>query len=71
MNYISESDISTLYTSKYMALVNVGDRQTDRQTRKIHLPSTLMKILSLYKNTYIMNTCTLLLHLLYNSVYHL
>lgn len=67
MNHISESDISTLYTSKYMALVNVGDRQT----RKIHLPSILMKILSLYKNTYIMNTCTLLLHLLYNSVYHL
>lgn len=45
--------------------------ETDRQTRKIHLPSILMKILSLYKNTYIMNTCTLLLHLLYNSVYHL
>lgn len=67
MNHSSESDISTLYTSKYMALVNVGDRQT----RKIHLPSILMKILSLYKNTYIMNTCTLLLHLLYNSVYHL
>lgn len=45
--------------------------ETDRQTRKIHLPSILMKILSLYKNTYIMNTCTLLMHLLYNSVYHL
>lgn len=45
--------------------------ETDRQTRKIHLPSILMKILSLYKNTYIMNTCTLLLHLLYNSMYHL
>lgn len=45
--------------------------ETDRQTRKIHLPSILMKILSLYKNKYIMNTCTLLLHLLYNSVYHL
>lgn len=45
--------------------------ETDRQTRKIHLPSILMKILSLYKNTYIMNTCTLLLHLSYNSVYHL
>lgn len=44
---------------------------TDRQTGKIHFPSILMKILSLYKNTYIMNTCTLLLHLLYNSVYHL
>lgn len=45
--------------------------ETDRQTRKIHLPSILMKILSLYKNMYIMNTCTLLLHLSYNSVYHL
>lgn len=44
---------------------------TDRQTGKIHFPSILMKILSLYKNTYIMNTCTLLLHLLYNSMYHL
>lgn len=44
---------------------------TDRQTGKIHFPSILMKILSLYKNTYIMNTCTLLLHLLYNSVYRL
>lgn len=31
MNHISESDISTLYTSKYMALVNVGDRQTDKK----------------------------------------
>lgn len=45
--------------------------ETDRQTRKIHFPSILMKILCLYKNTYIMNTCTLLLHLLYNSMYHL
>lgn len=35
MNHISESDISTLYTSKYMALVNVGDRQTDRQEKYI------------------------------------
>lgn len=31
MNHISESDISTLYTSIYMALVNVGHRQTDRK----------------------------------------
>lgn len=45
--------------------------ETDRQTRNIHFPSILMKILSLYKNMYSMKTCTLLLHLLYNSVYHL
>lgn len=68
MNHISETDISTLYTSKYMALVNVGDRQTDKKnTFTINLDEDS----SLCKNTYIMNTCTLLLHLLYNSVYPL
>lgn len=37
MNHISETDISTLYTSKYMALVNVGDRRkTDRQEKYIY-----------------------------------
>lgn len=44
------------------------DRQTDKKnTFTINLDEDS----SLYKNTYIMNTCTLLLHLLYNSVYHL
>lgn len=49
-------------------MLETDGRQTDKKnTFTINLDEDS----SLYKNTYIMNTCTLLLHLLYNSVYHL
>lgn len=62
MNHSPESDISTLYTSKYMALVNVGDRQTDKKnTFTINLDEDSESIQKLVHYEYMYSSVALII----------
>lgn len=62
MNHSPESDISTLYTSKYMALVNVGDRQTDKKnTFSINLDEDSESIQKLVHYEYMYSSVALII----------